>query len=323
MNQAASAPVGDAGRIVVASQLGSAFAKILGDTGLDVRVHDQHTPPWLVDPDVSVIVTQPRCWVDAPAEQPPEWPGNVRFVQLGSAGIDGYPDWMFKGPVVATSRGVAAPPISEYVLAAMLTVAKEFDRLAVTGPEQWKARRLGGLYGARVGLVGYGAIGEAVAARARAFGMAVSALRRRGGVSVDGVDPAASVAELAATCDHLVLALPLTPESRGIVSREVLMGARPGLHLINISRGGLVDQEALLDALDNGPVGFATLDVTEPEPLPAGHAFYSHPKIHLTPHISWADSDTQVRLGEKAAANIHAFAAGEEPRDVVHAASAY
>jgi len=317
-----SAPAG-AGPIVVASQLGSAFASILREAGLDVRVHDQHTPPWMVDPDVNVVVTQPKCWVGAPAEQPAGWPGAVRFIQLGSAGIDGYPAWMFNGPVVATSRGVAAPPISEYVLTAMLTVAKEFDRLAVTGPEQWKARRLGGLYGARLGLVGYGAIGEAVAARARAFGMKVSALRRRGGVAMDGVEPAGSVAELAATCDHLVLALPLTPESRGIVNRAALMGAKPGLHLINISRGGLVDQEALLEALDHGPVGFATLDVTEPEPLPAGHIFYSHPKIRLTPHISWADSDTQVRLGEKAAANIRAFAAGRQPQDVVVAGAAY
>lgn len=323
MGTAAITPTGAQGPVVVASQLGGAFAKILADAGLEARVHDQHTSPWQVEPDVNVIVTQPKCWAGAPAEQPAGWPGNVKFVQLASAGIDGYPEWLFNGPLVATSRGVAAPPISEYVLTAMLTVAKEFDRLAVTGPEQWKVRRLGGLYGARLGLVGYGAIGEAVATRARAFGMKVSALRRRGGVTVDGVEPAGSVAELAATCDHLVLALPLTPESRGMISREVLMGAKPGLHLVNISRGGLVDQEALLDALDHGPVGFATLDVTEPEPLPAGHAFYSHPKIRLTPHISWADSDTQVRLGDKAAANIRAFAAGEQPQDVVVAGAAY
>ncbi|MFC0282332.1 NAD(P)-dependent oxidoreductase [Camelimonas abortus] len=310
-------------KVVAACQLGSAFAAILREAGIETRVHGPDRPPWLPDPDVNVIVTQPRCWADAPQEQPPEWPGAVRFIQLGSAGIDGYPRWMFNGPVVATSRGVAAPPISEYVLAAMLTVAKEFDRLAVRGPAGWKARRLGGLYGARLGLVGYGAIGEAVATRARAFGMKVSALRRRGAVAAEGVEPAASVAELAATCDHLVLALPLTPESRGIISREVLMQAKPGLHLVNISRGGLIDQQALLEALDNGPLGFATLDVAEPEPPPEGHPFYSHPKIRLTPHISWSDSDTQVRLGEKTIANIRAFAAGRAPRDVVGPDSAY
>lgn len=323
MNRTTSTPAPGAGSVVVACQIGSAFARMLEGAGRSIQVHGPDAPPWLVGPEVSVIVTQPKCWVNAPAEQPPEWPGNVRFVQLASAGIDGYPDWMFNGVVVATSRGVAAPPISEYVLASMLTVAKEFDRLAVTGPEQWKSRRLGGLYGARLGLVGYGAIGEAVATRARAFGMKVSALRRRGGVALEGVEPAASVAELAAVCDHLVLALPLTAESRGIVSRDVLMGAKPGLHLVNISRGGLVDQDALLDALDNGPVGFATLDVTEPEPLPAGHVFYRHEKIRLTPHISWADSDTPTRLGEKAAANIQAFIDGDEPRDVVQAGAAY
>lgn len=315
----ASAPL----PIVASCQLGGAFANILREAGLEVRTHDPAAPPWLVDDDVNVVVTQPKCWANAPAEQPPQWPGNVRFVQLASAGIDGYPSWMFNDVVVATSRGVAAPPISEYVLAAMLTVAKEFDRLAVTGPEQWKVRRLGGLYGARVGIVGYGAIGEAVAVRARAFGMSVSALRRRGGVAVDGIEPASSVAELAAMCDHLVLALPLTPDSRGIISAEVLQGARPGLHLINISRGGLIDQDALLLALDHGPLGFATLDVTEPEPLPAGHAFYSHPKIRLTPHISWADSDTQIRLGAKVVANIEAFAASKQLQDVVHANAAY
>jgi phosphoglycerate dehydrogenase-like enzyme len=89
-----------------------------------------------------------------------------------------------------------------------------------------------------------------------------------------------------------VVAAPLTPQTRHLIDAGVLASAKPGQHLINIARGGLLDQDALLDALDHGTLGFATLDVTEPEPLPAGHRLYSHAKVRLSPHTSAISTQT-------------------------------
>ena len=122
---------------------------------------------------------------------------------------------------------------------------------------------------------------------------------------------------LAALSDHLVLALPLTPATRGIVDAAVLARSKPGLHLVNVARGALVDQEALLAALDRGRVGFASLDVTEPEPLPEGHPFYTHAQVRLTPHMSWSGGDTQARLIRKILENLDAFVDGRPLHDIV------
>lgn len=128
---------------------------------------------------------------------------------------------------------------------------------------------------------------------------------------------AGSIAELAALSDHLLLALPLTDATRHCIDAAVLEGARPGLHLINIARGGLVDQSALLAAFDADQLGFATLDVTEPEPLPADHPIYTHPRIRLTPHLSWSGQASRTRLTEQIIVNLSAYARGEALRDLV------
>src|SRR5690606_11871055 len=141
-----------------------------------------------------------------------------------------------------------------------------------------------------LGIAGYGAIGREVAKRAQALGMDVLALRR-GGAAVapdTGVRAVASVEDLLGASDHVVLALPITPQTRHCINARSLAHAKPGLHLVNIARGALVDQPALLQALDSGRLSGATLDVTDPEPLPEGHALYHHPRVHLTPHVSWA-----------------------------------
>jgi len=136
--------------------------------------------------------------------------------------------------------------------------------------------------------LGLGGIGRRVATLADAFNMNVIATRRHDSHGHDGhVTLVSTISELVANADHLVLCAPLTPETRHIVNDEVLHQVRPGVHLVNIARGGLVDQEALRRALDEGRVRRASLDVTDPEPLPAGHWLYSHPQVFLTPHSSW------------------------------------
>jgi phosphoglycerate dehydrogenase-like enzyme len=133
----------------------------------------------------------------------------------------------------------------------------------------------------------------------------------------------AHVADVVAQADHVVLAVPATPQTRHLIDAGVLAVAKPGAHLINVARGSVVDQAALLDALDRGTLGFATLDVTEPEPLPAGHRLYHHPRVRLTPHLSANYTVARGKLLAKILGDITRFAQGQAPSDLVEPARGY
>jgi len=235
-----------------------------------------------------VLVTDVRCadMVEVAAAT------GVRWVHLVSSGLDGVDVAGLRrlGAVVTNSAGASAVPISEWVLAMMLAFEKRLpDTWIDQPPERWHrpAENLGTLRGRRLGLVGYGAIGKEVARLAVAFGMEVRVLRRTGrpaeGPSITVVG---SPAEAFADAHHVVLAAPLTPETEGIFGSAALDQVDRGVHLVNIARGGLVDQDALRTGLDDGRVAAASLDTMTPEPLPAGHWLYGHPKVRLSPHVS-------------------------------------
>jgi phosphoglycerate dehydrogenase-like enzyme len=147
---------------------------------------------------------------------------------------------------------------------------------------------LGSLYGRTLGLVGVGGIGAAVAERARPFGMRMRALRRRSSrAGPAGVEVLDSITDLVASSDHVVIAAPATPDTRGLFDDAVFDAMKPGAHLVNVARGAIVDADALRRALDAGRVAAASLDAVEPEPLPAGHWLYGYPRVRLSPHVSW------------------------------------
>lgn len=312
---------------VVVNQGGSELAERLAAHWSSPRIlpHPKGAPPWEIPPEADVLVTQPYPWLAAQAPQsaPPGWPYNLRFIQVLSTGVDSFPPWLFDGPPVACGRGAAATPIAEFVLAAILNFEKDFAAIRVRDPSQWKKRPLGSLAGRTLGLAGYGAIGRAIAARAQPFGMRILALRRGEGPLDADVERAPDFASLVAQADHLVLALPLTAQTDRILDATALARAKSTLHVVNIARGRLVDQEALLAALDEGRIAGATLDVTDPEPPPEGHPFYSHPKIWLTPHISWGDVKTADRVAEKILANLDRYVRGEPIEDLVDPARGY
>ena len=249
---------------------------------------------------------------------------DVRWVQLASVGIDYYPDWLFDGPVVTSARGTASVAIAEYVLAAIFSAAKRIPEIWLEQASDWRRLSLGLVQGTTLGLYGFGSIGQALAKRALALGISVVALRRSDApFEVDGVQRVSTLAELLERSDHLVLAAPSTADTRHAINRETLKHARPGLHLINIARGNLVDQQALLDALDEGKLALATLDVTDPEPLPAGHAFYGHPRVRLSPHISPSTEHIVPALIDKFLLNLDRFRSGVPLTDVVDTARGY
>jgi phosphoglycerate dehydrogenase-like enzyme len=134
---------------------------------------------------------------------------------------------------------------------------------------------------------------------------------------VEGVEILGDLADVFAAADHLLLALPATDATRRLIDAPLLAHAKPTAHLINIARGSIVDQDALLDALDAGRLAYATLDVTDPEPLPPGHRLWRHPKVRLTPHISSNYMILREALFEKVSTDLQLFAEGELPPDIV------
>lgn len=214
---------------------------------------------------------------------------EVPWVQLPGTGVDGVPAALYEGRVVTCARGASAVPISEFVLAAMLAAAKRFPATWLDAPpKHWNFARLDVLDGRTLGLIGLGGIGAAVAERALPFGMRVVARRRTDAPSpVPGVEVVRELADVLAVADHLVVAAPATPRTVRLLDAAAFAQVKPGVHLVNVARGALVDQDALRAALDDGRVALATLDTVEPEPLPAGHWLYEHPQVRLSAHVSW------------------------------------
>jgi phosphoglycerate dehydrogenase-like enzyme len=216
---------------------------------------------------------------------------GLAWVQLPGTGIDGVPRDVFdRVPVVTCARGASAVPISEYVLAVMLAFVKGLPGFWIDEPPaRWNFQRMDTLAGQTLGLVGLGGIGGAVARRALAFDMEVRALRRTDTPShVPGVEVVTSLDALVADAHHVVLAAPGTDRTHRLLDAAAFAAMRDGVHVVNIARGTLVDQDALRDALDSGKVARASLDTVDPEPLPEGHWMYAHPGVFLTPHSSWA-----------------------------------
>jgi phosphoglycerate dehydrogenase-like enzyme len=226
--------------------------------------------------------------------------------------------------LVTCGRGVASAQIADYVIAAIYAVAKDLHAVAVHHPSEWQATSLGRIDGTTLGIIGLGAIGTEAARRALGLGMRVTATRRRHLPSpVNGVELLDTLQAVVASADHLLLSLPATDATRSLIDAAVLAQAKPTAHIINVARGSVLDQHALVAALDQGRLGFATLDVTEPEPLPADHPLWNHPRVRLTPHVSSNYTAVRQVLFDKITADLERFIRGEPPSDIVDAVAGY
>lgn len=252
---------------------------------------------------------------------------GVKWVHFIGTGINAFDvPRLARGRVFTNSRGAVAVPISEWVLAVLLHHEKRLaDVFIHAPPTSWPVRTpLGTLHGKRIALLGLGAIGANVAQRALPFGARVRALRHSDKPSpVAGVELVPSFDALIADADHLILAAPLTPRTRHILDAHAFEHAKPGLHVVNIARGELIDQEALRVALDRDVVSAASLDAVTPEPLPAGHWLYQHPKVRLTPHISWSWPGSRETVTRIFAANLRRYLAGQPLDNVIDPALGY
>lgn len=314
--------------LVVASQLEPLINQALAAHPIRPKVIAvPEDEPWRAAREADVLVVRPSLsWRAARQATSPEiWPGRLRWVFSASAGVDFYPDWLLDAPLVSCARGTASDEIADYVIAAIFRQAKDFDAATVRDPAGWKYLELGHVKGSTIGILGLGAIGMAVARRAVALGAKVVAVRRSqaSSLGIIGVEMRHRAEDVVRDADHVVLAVPATPQTRHLVGPDLLARMKRGAHLINVARGSIVDQTALLAALDSGRLGFATLDVTDPEPLPAGHPLYTHPRVRLTPHISSSYTVARSKLVEKIMGDISRFTRGEAPTDLVDRARGY
>jgi phosphoglycerate dehydrogenase-like enzyme len=240
---------------------------------------------------------------------------GVSWVHFVGTGIDRFDvPRLARGRVFTNSRGAVEVPISEWVLSVLLLHEKRLENVFIhEPPARWPVRTpLGTLYGKQIALLGLGAIGAGIVARALPFGAKVRALRHSSAPSpVAGVELVATFDALIDGADQLVIAAPLTPSTRHILNARAFELAKPGLHVVNIARGELIDQDALRDALDREIVSAASLDAVTPEPLPAGHWLYSHPKVRLSPHISWSWPGAQDAIGRIFADNLRRYLSGQ------------
>ncbi len=252
-------------------------------------------------------------------------PDEVEWVHIMGAGVGGFPFELLKGRPLTCSKGASSVPIAEWVLAAMLAFEKRVPESWIhEPPEVWSRATLGSLAGKTLALVGIGAIGSEIAKRALAFDMRVVALRRSSRpLGVAGVAAASSLDEVLRDADHVAIAAPATPETRHLIDARAFAQMKDGVHIINIARGSLIDQDALIAAADSGKVARASLDVVDPEPLPAGHPLYTHPKVRVTPHISWSSPITMPRTMEIFVENLRRFRSGEPLEGLVDVEAGY
>jgi phosphoglycerate dehydrogenase-like enzyme len=252
---------------------------------------------------------------------------GVSWVHTIGTGVDRMPLDLLGDLHITCARGASAIPIAEWTLAVMLAYEKQLPESWIDAPpEHWSGTQLGSLFGKTLGLIGFGGIGSALAQHALNFGMKVRAFRKTDQpISMEGVETVHNLNELMSDADHIVLALPLTRDSRHIINQETLAAIPPGagVHIVNPSRGALVDHDALRDALDDGRVSRASLDTVEPEPLPAGHWLYSHAQVKLSPHISWSMPQAFDLLLDTFIENLKAYRDGGELKGLVDKRQGY
>jgi phosphoglycerate dehydrogenase-like enzyme len=257
------------------------------------------------------------------------WPhaGSLEWIQTASIGVDAVMiDVVADGDVLVTNtRGLFELPVAEYALALLLLFAKDVPRsLALQRRHEWRQRRTELVRGRRLLVLGAGHIARELVPLARALGMEVDVVGRsaRAGDPVLGrVHAAADTDALLPLADDVVLALPLTADTHHLLDADRIARMRPGVRIVNIGRGGLIDDAALVAAIRDRHVAAAGLDVFDPEPLPPDHPYWELEEVVVSPHMSGDFAGWEEQVVEIFAQNLRRWVAGEPPHHVVDKAA--
>ncbi len=307
-------------KLVLAGAEGEAHFHILDELkeeipGLEIVTELNRDKVLGVVGDADVVYGLPSAELIAAAPK-------LRWIQSSAAGVEyiaRIPEVVESDIVVTNTRGAHGPSIGEHTFALLFALTRLM-------PECWERQKTHrwdrtGLYrtaremnGSTMGIVGYGAIGRAIARRATAFGMAVLA------VDANPVDPdehapdvwpVSRLGEMLEASDVVVIAAPLTPETYRLIDGAMLARLKPNAYLVAVSRGGIVDEAALAEALGSGHLAGAALDVTEAEPLPDDSPLWDAPNLIITPHMAGASTEKERRCIEVLKENLLRFHRGE------------
>lgn len=336
-------------RVVSAGALPSSFPSNLfeGRITLEIAQTDDALRSLVRQADVLYSWQIPRI---VPAETP-----ALRWIQLPSAGADhihGLPVWE-SDIVITSSKGIHTVPMSEHVFAMLLALVRQLPALIrAEGQHEWlhesrgSPLKFGELRGKTMGIIGWGKIGDGVAHLARAFGMRVIGTRwsvmvpREAPGQADAafadapwlepvenlpdiVYPPAQLHEVLAHSDVIVVILPLTEETRGMLAEAEFRSMKRGALFLNIGRGAVVQEDALVRALQSGKLGGAGLDVFAQEPLPASSPLWSMPHVIVSPHVGGASEHTRERAARFFAVNLARYLEGQPLLNVVNRKQEY
>ena len=303
---------------------------LLRDPARFAELERQHDDVQIVMPPTGEPTAPLMADVDAVYGQltPDEFASarQLRWVQSPSAGVE----WMWRVPeladsdvVVTNMRGAHAATIAEHTFAMLLTHTRG---MRVFGQHQldhhWGRSEVGltAIKGLTMGIVGFGNIGRAIARRATGFEVRVLAVDAEpvpAGEGVEEVWPLSRLDEMCRESDVLAIAAPITPSSRGMIGAEQLRQLKRGAYVLQMSRGGIVNESALVDALEEGHLGGAGMDVTETEPLPVGDPLWTAPNVIITPHASAGSKLTWDLVWSILSENLGRFVRGEPLLNVV------
>lgn len=246
--------------------------------------------------------------------------GSLRWLSIGGSGTDHVAPWDAGRLTVTNAAGAAADMMAEYVLGAMLSFTLSLPGFArAQRDRRWTGGKLRPIAGQTLLIVGLGHTGRALAKRARALGMTVLGLRANP-VPTEDVDRTLGIAalmEVLPQADFVTLCLPLLPSTRGLIGPAALAAMKPGAVLVDVSRGGIVEEPALVAALEGGRIAGAALDVFQTEPLPPDHPYWGMENVILTPHCSSVFDGWDRKALEMFVENMGRYRRGEPLANIV------
>jgi phosphoglycerate dehydrogenase-like enzyme len=254
---------------------------------------------------------------------------RVRWIHSLMAGVDKVlsPEIVASDVPMTNGRGLYGRSLAEWTIGAMAYFAFDFRRLLrQQAVGKWESFDHPTLFGRTLGIVGYGAIGRAIAERARPFGIRIVAMRRNSADPDPLVDRAFAppqLNEMLAECDYVGVTAPLTAETRGLMGAPQIAAMKSTAVLINVGRGAVIDEDALVAALDSGKLRGAALDVFTVEPLPAGHVFYRMENVLLSPHTADRSPESRTRAVDFFLKNFERFRIGEPLENIVNKHAGY
>lgn len=273
-------------------------------------------------PGAQALVMQASSYSRAVATALHAAPG-LRWLQLLSSGYEGVQEHGVPRSLLVSNAGDAfSASVAEHAMALLLALVRQVPASVLSAPfwDKTIAGRVRNLAGMTLAIVGYGSIGRGVAQRSKAFGMRVIVVRQSARQTdlADDVFGAGQLKTALAQADAVVLALPLSSGTSHLINYDTLVACKHGVLLVNVSRGGVVDHDALVFALRGGQVGGAALDVTDPEPLPSEAPLWTCPNLLVTPHLGGLGPLSDQRLVSLVQDNLQRFCSGHRPLHVVY-----